>query len=71
MASIRGPNGYLLQPSATLVDCDSSMRLLVHVDTQHDHEVVSFQCERDGRAGRRTHFSRGDATLLSSHAGRS
>ena len=33
--------------------------------------VASFTPVRDGWAGRRTHLSGGDATLLSSHAGRS
>src|SRR3954449_12177194 len=34
-------------------------------------KAASFTQKRDGWAGRRTHLSGGDATLLSSHAGRS
>src|SRR5918994_5165267 len=56
--------------AASLVDCDGGVAALVRVDPQNHHGPVSLH---DGatRTGRRAHLSGGDATLLSSHSGRS
>src|SRR5450830_1748245 len=57
--------------AAGFIDGDNGVRPLVRIDSNDDH--VSCLPLRWGwtRAGRRTHLSWGDATLLSSHVGRS
>ena len=60
----------LAQLPADLVDGDGGVRALwTSIPSMH-HGGVSFLPERDSWVGRRTHLSGGDATLLSSHAGR-
>jgi hypothetical protein len=65
-----GAGRALAELTAELVDRDDGVGALVRIDAQDHHGLVSL---RSGMTptGRRAPLSRGDATLLSSHAGRS
>src|SRR5262249_61002764 len=53
------------------VDGNDGVRVLVRVDPDDHHEPCLLRSTGEARTGRRADPSRGDTTLLSSHAGRS
>src|ERR1700733_16314101 len=65
-----GPDGLLADLAPHLVDGDECMAVLVHIVSNNNHGGCLHSLRGDGWAGRRTNLSGGDATLLSSHAGR-
>ncbi len=64
----RRPLGKL---AAGFIHGDDGVSPLVRIDSNDDHIPCLPLCRGLTRAGRRTHLSWGDATLLSSHVGRS
>src|SRR5437588_8510710 len=61
----------LAELATRLVDGDEGVRALVYIGSNNNHGGCLHSLRGDGWAGRRTNLSGGDATLLSSHAGRS
>jgi integrase len=61
--------GLLAQLAAGRVDRDDGVGALVPINPKYQHGLVTFHSVT--RTGRWAHLSEGDATLLSSHTGRS
>jgi len=68
----RGSDGAFAEFAPGFIDRNDGVAALVRVDAENHHARVSCLSPVGGdRTGRRAHLSGGDATLLSSHAGRS